>query len=138
MTSGEMVAGSRPVGSVMPVVTMAETEDGFTVPVTIYEASYCGETVRRIRPGDARAWLREKRIDWEMRNGGNHERLKIRGRIARLSERVESVLADSDNLVGEDTKGVLADAMALLNVAVATISDDGTALTIEEAKEQAA
>ncbi len=134
MTSGEMDAGSIPVGSVEPAVVDGTTTSGFKVKVTVYNATYCGEATRKATSGEARAWLREQRVAWEARHGNDHERLKLRCRIGRISERLCELHGEAGDLVTDDTMGVMADAVALLNIAMKTIGADGAALTVAVAK----
>jgi len=133
--NGEMNAGSIPAGNVSPVETVATLDNGMTVEITVYEATYGGERQLFATANEGRRWMRDQRKAWEQENLASHYRLQIRCRAERLAERVEELRRDASEWCSDETLGILFNAVAMLGISSRTIGENGEQLTISEAKD---
>lgn len=135
LVSGEMdIRISFPAFNLYSVDTVAVTTDGTKIEVTVWEAKFGNETIRRVKKTDAQIWLKSKHVLWE--NGEKHlrDRAIARAKLARLHDRMSRILCEIEEVVSDDTSGLLADAANVVGIAMETLTQDGQQKTIAEVK----
>lgn len=123
-----------PLGSVKPVQVVGTAPNGTEVGVTVYEATYDGQCVRRLRADEAHDWLDEQREIWIVQNQKKLKRLTAKDRIARMQKLADSIVDDFGEALSDDTAGLMADIARVLNIAKATIGENGESVAIAEVK----
>lgn len=124
LASGEMDASiGMPKFNLNPVNQIATTDDGIQIEVTIWEAKFGGEVVRKIKKEDAQSWLKSKHILWK--NGERHmrDRAVAREKLTRINNRIRETLEEVSESIPDETVRLISMATDSILMAIDTLTE---------------